>query len=259
MKKPAPHPRKRVYFFALLLLLLVLLSLWEVASRLGAIDVLFFSRPSLIWAEFLSMLGSGVLWRHLSITFQEAALGLFYGLLFGSMVGILLGLAERSAPFFMPILVGLNSIPKLALAPLFILWFGIGLLSKVLMASFMVFFIFSFNLYAGYRSVDTELVHTLRLLGGSRLQVIRHVVWPSCLPWFLASLRSGLGLALSGAVVGELIGASRGLGWLINDAAGRYDLTRVLTCVFVIIAIMMVLDFFVRLLEQNLLKWRPNS
>lgn len=258
MKQANPH-KQRIHFVCLLLLLLTLLALWEILSRLGRIDVLFFSRPSLIWAECLRMISSGVLWRHLSITLQEAALGLFYGALFGSLVGILLGLGEKSVPYLMPILVGMNSIPKLALAPLFILWFGIGLLSKVLMASFMVFFLFSFNLYAGYRSVDAELMHTMRLLGANRLQTIRHVVWPSCLPWFLASLRSGLGLSLSGAIVGELIGASRGLGWLISDAAGRYDLTRVLSCVFVIIVIMMLLDSLVRLLEHRLLKWRPNS
>lgn len=259
MKRASPRNRRMFHFLCLLFVFSALLLFWEVSSRQGTIDVLFFSRPSLIWVEFLHMLGSGILLRHLSVTFHEAALGLFYGCLLGSIAGILLGLAEKNAPFFMPIMVGLNSIPKLALAPLFILWFGIGLLSKVLMASFMVFFIFSFNLYAGYRSVDAELVHTLRLLGANRLQLIRHVVWPSCLPWFLASLRGGLGLALSGAIVGELIGASCGLGWLINDAAGRYDLTRVLTCVFVIIAIMMLLDFFVRLLERTLLKWRPKS
>jgi len=254
------HSRKRLIpVVCLLLLLLMLLVLWELLSRLGRIDVLFFSRPTLIWAEFLRTLRSGVLWRHLSITLQEASLGLFYGALFGSLVGLLLGFGEKSVPYLMPILVGLNSIPKLALAPLFILWFGIGLLSKVLMASFMVFFLFSFNLYAGYRSVDIELLRTMRLLGANRLQTIRHVIWPSCLPWFLASLRSGLGLSLSGAIVGELIGASRGLGWLISDAAGRYDLTRVLTCVFVIIVIMMLLDSLVRLLEHHLLKWRPNS
>ena len=120
----------------------------------------------------------------------------------------------------------------------------------------MVFFIFTFNLYAAYRSVYPALMQTLRLLGANRLQLIRHVVWPSCLPWFLTSLRTGLGLSLSGAIVGELIGASSGLGWLINDASGRYDITRVLVCVFVIILLMMALDFFVRRLESVLLKWR---
>lgn len=258
MKRTKPR-RGALYLLCLFVALTALLLLWEFGSRTGRIDPLFFSRPTLIWAEFLSMLHSGTLWRHLSVTLQEAALGLLYGSVFGSLAGLLLGVGRRSAPLILPVMVGLNSIPKLALAPLFILWFGIGLESKVLMAGLMVFFIFSFNLYAAYRSVDASLVHTLRLLGANRLQIIRHVVWPSCLPWFLASLRSGLGLALSGAIVGELIGASRGLGWLINDAAGRYDLGRVLCCIFVIVTFMMCLDFLVRLLEHVFLKWRPET
>jgi len=250
--------RDALFYPAVLLLLLSgLLLLWELLARGGTIDPLFFSRPSLVWQEFLSLLQSGTLLRHLLVTVHEASLGLVYGCLFGSFFGILMGASKRSAPLLMPVMVGLSSIPKLALAPLFILWFGIGLTSKVLMAGLMVFFIFSFNLYAGYRSVDAALVQTLRLLGASNLQIVRHVIWPSCLPWFLASLRSGLGLALSGAVVGELIGASRGLGWLINDAAGRYDITRVLSCIFVIIVLMMLLDHLVRLSERVLLKWRP--
>lgn len=254
--------RSKHAFLPLLLLtvlLAALLLLWEVLARLGHVDVFFFSMPSRIWEECLGLLSSGVLWRHLSVTLQEAALGLLYGALFGSLVGIALGLSRRVTPVVMPLMVGLNSIPKLALAPLFILWFGIGLTSKALMAGLMVFFIFAFNLYAGYRSVDAQLLHTMRLLGAGRLQTVRHVIWPSCLPWFLTSLRSGLGLSLSGAIVGELIGASRGLGWLINDAAGRYDLTRVMACIFVIVVFMMLLDTLLRCLERSLLKWRPET
>jgi len=243
----------------LALLIACFFVLWEFLSNTGRIDVMFFSSPSLIWQEYLSMLANGMLKRHLLVTLQEASLGLLYGCFFGSIVGILLGVGKRTSAVMMPLLVGLNSVPKLALAPLIILWFGIGLGSKVLISALMVFFIFSFNLYAGYHSVDAALVKTLRLLGAGRYQIIRHVVWPSCLPWFLASLRTGLGLSLSGAIVGEFIGASRGLGWLINDASARYNLTQVLCCVLIVIVIMMVLDFFVRILEAVLLKWRPKS
>ena len=243
----------------LALLLGGLLFLWELMASQGRIDLIFFSSPSRIWREFLSMLATGLLRRHLFVTLQEASLGLFYGSVFGSAAGILLGISKRASPVIMPLMVGLNSVPKLALAPLLILWFGIGLTSKVLIAGLMVFFIFTFNLYAAYHSVDAALIQTVRLLGGSRRQLIRLVIWPSCLPWFLASLRTGMGLALSGAIVGEFIGASRGLGWLINDASGRYDLTRVLCCVLVIIVIMMVLDALLRALEGKLLKWRPKA
>lgn len=253
-RKAGPLP-----LLSLIAFLCLLFFLWELLARQGRIDVAFFSSPSLIWHEFLNMLHSGILKRHLFVSLHEAFLGLIYGCLFGSIAGILLGVGKRLSTVIMPLMVGLNSIPKLALAPLLIIWFGIGLTSKALIAGLMVFFIFTFNMFAGYNSVDASLVHTIRLLGGNRRQVIHHVVWPSCLPWFLASLRAGLGLALSGAIVGEYIGASRGLGWLINDASGRYDLTQVLCCVFIIIIIMMILDSIVRFLERILLKWRPES
>ncbi len=233
--------------------------LWEIFARRGVIDQVFFSSPTRVWQEFLAMTKNGVLGRHLSITLEEAGLGLLYGMVFGAATGILLGVHKGLSAVLMPLLVGLNSVPKLALGPLVILWFGIGLESKVLIAGLMVYFIFTFNLFAGYNSVDASLVRGVRLLGGSSHQIIRHVVWPSCLPWFLASLRAGVGLALSGAVVGEFLGASRGLGWLINDASGRYDITRVLSCVFLIIALMMTLDALIRLLERRLLKWRPEA
>lgn len=240
-------------------ILAALFLLWEFCATTERIDVSFFSSPSLIWQEFLHLLVSGLLQRHLFITLQEAALGLLYGSVLGCAAGILLGVSRRASAILLPLAVGLNSVPKLALAPLLILWFGIGLTSKVLISGLMVFFIFTFNLYAGYHSVDPALVHTVRLLGGGRRQIIIHVIWPSCLPWFLSSLRSGAGLALSGAIVGEFIGSTRGLGWLINDATGRYDLTRVLCCVFIIITIMVILDALIRLLERRLLKWRPSQ
>lgn len=243
----------------LILLLVALLCLWEFLSYHRHIDVLFFSSPSRIWSEFVSMLRTGVLEKHFFITLKEAGLGLFYGCIFGSASGIFLGASKRFSSVLMPLVVGLNSIPKLALGPLIILWFGIGLTPKVLIAGLMVFFVFTFNMYSGYRSVDPSLVHVVRLMGGRRWQIIRLVIWPSCLPCFLASLRSGMGLALSGAIVGEFLGASRGLGWLINDASGRYDLTRVLCCVFVIVILMVILDLFLRLLERTLLKWRPET
>ncbi len=256
---PTKSRRRLPPLLWLALLLAAGLLFWELMAVKGRIDLIFFSSPSRIWREFLSMLETGLLRRHLLVTLQEAALGLFYGSILGSATGLLLGISKRISPVLMPLMVGLNSVPKLALAPLVILWFGIGLGSKVLIAGLMVFFVFTFNLYAGYHSVDASLIQTVRLLGGSRRQLIRLVIWPSCLPWFLASLRTGMGLALSGAIVGEFIGASRGLGWLINDAGGRYDLTRVLCCVFVVIVIMMVLDALLRALERSLLKWRPEA
>ena len=225
-----------------LVILLAALALWEGAAAAGHVDEFFFSRPSLLWAEFRDMVASGTLARHLATTGQEAGLGL--------------GVAPRVSRALMPLMTGLNGLPKLALGPLFIIWFGLGLQSKVLIATLMVFFLFAFNLYSGVHSVDPALVSAVRLLGGSRGQVLRKVLWPACLPWLLASLRTGLGLALSGAIVGEYLGSTQGMGWLLSAAGDVYNAQRVLCCVLVLVVLIILLDGVVRLLERRLLRWQ---
>ncbi len=245
-------------YLILFVLVVLCLFLWEQASLYERIDPLFFSRPSLIWAKTLETLQNGMLWKHLSVTLEEAAWGLLFGGMLGSVVGLCLGIWERYLPLVLPVFSAINSIPKLALAPLFIVWFGIGLLSKIMMTALMVFFLFVFNLYAGYHNLDREMLLALRLLGASPWQVFCYGMLPASLPWFLASLRTGMGLALTGAVVGELIGASKGLGWLLNDAGARYDVTLVFTCIFVVVLLMMCLDRLLCVLERLLLRWKPN-
>ncbi|MFR2520035.1 MAG: ABC transporter permease [Evtepia gabavorous] len=186
------------------LLLLLALGLWEATAAAGYVDPFFFSRPSLLWQEFWTMLHSGMLARHLSVTAQEAGLGLLLGGTLGTLAGLGLGLSPRVSRALMPLMTGLNGLPKLALGPLFIIWFGMGLSSKVLISALMVFFIFAFNLYTGVQSVDPALVGAVRLLGGTQGQILGKVIWPACLPWLLTSLRTGLGLSLSGAIVGNI-------------------------------------------------------
>ena len=159
--------------------------------------------------------------------------------------------SPRVSRALMPLMTGLNGLPKLALGPLFIIWFGLGLQSKVLISALMVFFIFAFNLYSGVRSVDPALVAAVRLLGGSRWQVLGTVIWPACLPW--------LGLALSGAIVGEYLGSTQGMGWLLSAAGDVYNAQRVLCCVLVLVVIIVLLDGVVRLLERRLLRWQRSS
>ena len=197
--------------------------------------------------------------KHLSVTCQEAGLGLLFGGVFGTLAGLGLGMSPRVSRALMPLMTGLNGLPKLALGPLFIIWFGLGLRSKVLIAALMVFFIFAFNLYAGVRSVDQELVSAVRLLGATRGQVLGKVIWPACLPWLLASLRTGLGLALSGAIVGEYLGSTRGMGWLLSAAGDVFNAQRVLCCVLILVAIIILLDGLLRLAEHFLLRWRETA
>ena len=217
-----------------LVILLAALALWEGAAAAGHVDEFFFSRPSLLWAEFRDMVASGTLARHLATTGQEAGLGLLFGGVLGTLAGLGLGVAPRVSRALMPLMTGLNGLPKLALGPLFIIWFGLGLQSKVLIATLMVFFLF----------------------GGSRGQVLRKVLWPACLPWLLASLRTGLGLALSGAIVGEYLGSTQGMGWLLSAAGDVYNAQRVLCCVLVLVVLIILLDGVVRLLERRLLRWQ---
>ena len=156
----------------------------------------------------------------------------------------------------MPLMTGLNGLPKLALGPLFIIWFGMGLSSKVLISALMVFFIFAFNLYTGVQSVDPALVGAVRLLGGTQGPILGKVIWPACLPWLLTSLRTGLGLSLSGAIVGEYLGSTRGMGWLLSAAGDVFNAQRVLCCVLILVILIILLDGVVRLLEARLLRWR---
>ena len=157
------------------------LGLWEWAAALGHVNEFFFSRPSSLWQEFLTMLSSGMLGKHLSVTCQEAGLGLLFGGVLGTLAGLGLGISPRVSRALMPLMTGLNGLPKLALGPLFIIWFGLGLQSKILISALMVFFIFAFNLYSGVRSVDQDLINAVRLLGGSRGQIMGKVIWPACL------------------------------------------------------------------------------
>lgn len=237
-------------------ILAVCLLLWEWAAEAGRINTFFFSSPAQVWREFLSMAGSGLLRRHLLVTAREAVLGLLFGGVLGTLTGLALGVSKKAAAAVMSVMTGLNGLPKLALGPLIIIWFGIGITSKVLISALMVYFVFAFNLYAGVHSVDRALIEAAALLGGNRRQILGKVIWPSCLPWLLASLRTGLGLALSGAIVGEYLGAGQGLGWLISTSGELYNTPRVLCCVLVILVIMVILDGGVRLLEKTLLQWR---
>ena len=238
------------------LLLLLALGLWEATAAAGYVDPFFFSRPSLLWQEFWTMLHSGMLARHLSVTAQEAGLGLLLGGTLGTLAGLGLGLSPRVSRALMPLMTGLNGLPKLALGPLFIIWSGMGLSSKVLISALMVFFIFAFNLYTGVQSVDPALVGAVRLLGGTQGQILAKVIWPACLPWLLTSLRTGLGLSLSGAIVGEYLGSTRGMGWLLSAAGDVFNAQRVLCCVLILVILIILLDGVVRLLEARLLRWR---
>ena len=238
------------------LVLAVLCLLWEWAAAGGHVNDFYFSRPSAVWQTFRDLVAAGTLQKHFLVTVKEAAMGLLIGGVLGTLTGLGLGVHPRVSSALMPLMTGLNGVPKLALGPLFIIWLGLGLKSKVLIAALMVFFVFAFNLYAGIRSVDRTLTLSVRLLGGSRGQILRKVLWPASLPWLMASLRTALGLSLSGAIVGEYLGAGKGMGWAISSAGERYDTAAVLCYVLVIIVLVVVLDCVLRAAEKWVLRWQ---
>lgn len=236
-------------------LIVALLGLWEL-SGLFLFNPFWSSRPSLIFERIGAMALSGELWRHTSTTLEEAGIGLLLAAVVGIALGIALARAPHVAKVVEPIIMGLYGLPRVALAPLFILWFGIGLFSKVMMSFTMVVFVFILNVIEGVGTIDPDHLDLMHSMRASRLYQVRRVLLPAIVPWILASFRIGIGLALIGAVVGELIGANRGLGWYIQDAGGALDTTGVFSGLIVLMAIAMAANQIVAYVERKVLSWR---
>jgi NitT/TauT family transport system permease protein len=238
-------------------LALVLLS-WELIAANKIVNPFYVSQPSQIGVDLKQFLLSGEAFKHLKITLQEAILGLLIGTASGVLVGFVLGRIELLARVFEPTITALYGIPKLALAPIFILWFGLGVESKIFLSSLLVFYLVFFATFGGLRNVDPNIVGATKLMGASDFQIMRIVTLPSCLPWILTGIRGGLGSSLLGAIVGEYMGASAGIGWMIQYATTTYQIDRVMSCIFILLAVGLVLNRMLNLLEKHLLRWRPS-
>jgi sulfonate transport system permease protein len=237
-------------------LVAVVLVLWEIAADRW-IDITFTSRPTDIAGRLGDWAGDGTLWSNSWITVQE----IVYGFLLGAAAGVIAGFVLASLNFVYrvldPFMMALYAIPKVALAPLFIVWFGIGMHMKVLLAAATVFFLVFLNTAAGVREVDRGLVDAVRLMGGSRWQVIRKVVLPSSMTGVLTGLKVAVPYALIGAVIGELVASNRGLGYLINDAAAQFDTAGVFATLVVLSVIAGLLNIVVNLIGKRVNRWKP--
>lgn len=234
------------------------LALWEaVSGRL--IKSFWISAPSAIWAQLMAWVDSGDLWMHVEITLTETILGFVFGAVSGIAVGLALGLNKRLAAVLDPFIIAFYSLPKIALAPLFILWFGVGLLSKVVLATFVVFFLVFYNTYAGTLAVEQELVDVLRLMGATRWQIVRKVILPSVLLWIFTGMKISVPYALIGAVVGEMMASNKGLGYLIQASAGQYDTSGVFAALFVLMLIATGLHELLKQSEKLMLRWKEES
>jgi NitT/TauT family transport system permease protein len=238
-----------------LLVLLVILALWELTGRY-LLDPLWISKPSLIGERLWSLIASGELFLHMRRTLLAAVLGLVLSFLVGVPIGVAMARYRYAHSVAEPFLIGLYSLPRVALGPLFILWFGIDLLSKVMMAFSTVLFIFVLNVHQGLKTVEPDFLDLLKTMKAPYSYVIRKLLLPWILPWIISSLRLGIGLALIGAVVGELLGSSAGLGWYIEHSAGMLDTTGVFAGLFVLMIAAVVGDSLVVFLEKRYSSWR---
>ncbi|HEX6989244.1 MAG TPA: ABC transporter permease [Bacillota bacterium] len=235
---------------------LVLLA-WQALTGMGWLDAFFFSRPSRVLARLWEWVSTGYIWPHLAITLWEAFLAFLLGAALGVAMGFLLARIAVLAEIIEPYIQMLNSIPRLILAPIFTLWFGLGVASKVAFGITIVFFIVFYSTYQGVREVDAVVLNNARMLGASERQLLRHVLIPSALSWIFSSLHTSIGMAIVGAVVGEYLGSARGMGYLIAQAQGVFDTTGMFAGMVMLAVAVMVVDHLVRLLERSLLRWKP--
>jgi len=244
---------------AQLLIGVVLLGAWELGARTGLVDPFFFSQPSAIVGQIGAWVADGGIFRHLWVTLVEAMLALLIGSIAGLGVGFLLARVQVLAEVVDPYIKVLNSLPRVVLAPIFLLWFGLGIWSKVAFGFTLVFFIVFFNTYQGIREVNQVLVDNTRMLGAKEGQLLRHVFLPSALSWIFSSLHVSVGFAIVGAVVGEYLGASEGIGFLISQAEGVFDTTAVFAGMVVLSIVVLLIDVVVHRGERYLLRWRPTG
>jgi NitT/TauT family transport system permease protein len=234
-----------------------MLSSWQLLVGAGVVDGFFFSRPSDIAGRVWDWLSTGSIWSHLAVTVTEAVLSFGIGVALGVCLGFLLARVHWLGALLDPYIRIANALPRVVLAPLFLLWFGLGIWSKVALGVTVVFFIVFFNTYQGVRDVDPVMLNNARMLGASERQLVRHVLVPSALTWIFSSLHISIGFAIIAVVVGEYLGASSGVGYLISQAEGVFDTTGVFAGMVVLAAVVLVVGAGVSRLERWLLRWKP--
>ncbi len=237
---------------------LVPLALWQVLAVTWS-GGKWISNPVAVAARVWMLAGDGTLWIHTWETLKEALVGLVLGVVVGVVGGVVLGSWKRLSDAADPVIMGLYSLPRVSLAPLFIIWLGIGLFAKVALVASIVLFVVLFNVREGVRGIDREVVDAFRSMNASRGAMVRYVVVPSLVPWLLAAIRIGIGMALIGAVVGEMVGSSRGLGWYVMHTSGVYDITGSITALVVLMLLAMVFNGVLAWVERRMLHWRRGA
>jgi len=257
--------RLRVWQLALLVVVFVV---WYLLTTPGLLPNFFFENDQQaafffgepikifgrIWAWFVAQHD---IYEHLAVTLVETVLAFAIGSTLGLSLGLWLALSPLAGAIADPYIKALNSMPRVILAPIFAVWFGLGVASKVALGVTLVFFIVFFNVYQGVKEVSPVVLANARMLGASRRQLLRHVYVPSATSWMFSSLHTSVGLAFVGAVVGEYLGSSRGVGYLILQAEGTFDINTVMAGILVLTAFALALDAAVGRIERRLLRWQP--
>jgi NitT/TauT family transport system permease protein len=263
-------PRAATLRWWQLALLVAIFVAWHVLTSPGLLPnfvfendrqaAFFFGEPlkifGRIWAWFVT---NGDIYQHLWVTLLETVLAFAIGTALGLACGLWLALSPLAAAIADPYIKALNSMPRVILAPIFAVWFGLGVASKVALGVTLVFFIVFFNVYQGVKEVSPVELANARMLGASQRQLLRHVYLPSATSWVFSSLHTSVGLAFVGAVVGEYLGSARGGGYLILQAEGSFDINTVMAGILVLTAFALVLDMLVGLVEGRLMKWQPSA
>jgi len=219
----------------------------------------FFGKPAEVANVVTEWFASGKIYPHLGITLLETLLAFAVGSLLGLIVGLWLALTPTASALAEPYITALNAMPRVILAPIFAVWFGLGIISKVALGVTLVFFIVFFNVYQGVKEVSPVVLANARMLGASRNQLLRHIYLPSATSWVFSSLHTSVGMAFVGAVVGEYLGSAKGVGYLILQAEGVFDINTVIAGILVLTMFALLLDYIVTRIEARLLVWRPKT
>ncbi|SHK59603.1 NitT/TauT family transport system permease protein [Pseudonocardia thermophila] len=259
-QRPAARVRRRrlPVWAQSLALLVVLLAVWEAFSG-RLVDPFYLPAPSAIADALAESAVAGTLWANLWTTVQETAIGFLIGALAALVAGIVFGRSPRVAAVLDPFLVALNATPRVALAPLFVVWFGIGFLSKVILVITMVFFIVFYNTFQGVRSVDATYLRVATVMGASQRQIFRTVILPAATPLIVLGLKLSIPFALIGAVIGEFIASSAGLGYQIKLASNTYDTAGTMAGIFVLMVVAVLIDLVLNRIARRVLFWQPES
>ena len=236
--------------------LLILLALWETAGRAGMLNPLYLPSPSEIGAALVDLFSDGRIWPHLEATFTAALGGLVLGIAVGVVLGVAAALVRLVAELLEPVMTLLNAVPRVILAPLFVIWLGIGLASKIALSFILVAVLIFFTVFTGIRQVDRRMIERVITLGGGRWALVRHVYLPSVTAWILSNLKIAVGFAFTGALVGEFVAATHGLGYLLSFAQSTYNPALMFALIFLILVVVLLIFGIAGRLEKYLLRWQ---